>query len=481
MQPFNFLAGLQQAPARAPIEVSYKKPGKFVNTLGRILDAVATAGGAAPGYKTNVLGAQKQAEADAVRTAAQRLAANPDDQEAFTFLAARDPKGAVEFRDSLRPKPAKVGGGLPAQIQIARALADPNTPPLEREWLERQINPAVYQKDAAGNLIATPKLGVPGGQPRGIRNNNAGNLKDGPFARSQPGYKGADAGGFAVFENPEAGTRAQVNLLLKRYFGQGLNTPAAIVNTYAPPGPENSSASVANYTNFIARRLGIGPNDPIPPGRAVELAAAMQEFENGVGAASGGPGARVVAANPGFRPATQNGITGQVGPDGRFYPNPAPPKGATGKQDRRAGDPARVVQLAAEARRILQESARGGYVQKALDFAGRVAGESTESSRAAAQLSQLAASMILNMPRLEGPQSDKDVALYKEQAARVGDTELPVDDRLAALNIMIATLDKYGLANPAAPPPPAVGATVKGYTFLGGDPSNPPSWRKASR
>ena len=29
MQPFNFLAGLQQAPARAPIEVSYKKPGKF--------------------------------------------------------------------------------------------------------------------------------------------------------------------------------------------------------------------------------------------------------------------------------------------------------------------------------------------------------------------------------------------------------------------------------------------------------------------
>jgi hypothetical protein len=85
------------------------------------------------------------------------------------------------------------------------------------------------------------------------------------------------------------------------------------------------------------------------------------------------------------------------------------------------------------------------------------------------------------MPRLEGPQSDKDKALYKEQAARVGDTELPVDDRLAALNMMIATLEKYGIVNPAAPPPPAVGATVKGYTFLGGDPSNPISWRKASQ
>lgn len=506
MQPFNFLAGLQQAPARAPIEVSHKKPGKFVNTLGRILDAVATAGGATPGYKTNVLDAQKKAEADAVRMAAQRLAANPDDQEAFTFLAAREQKKAVEFRDALRPQAelkeaggrlyrvepdrqsakalteATAGGGIPSQIQIARAMADPNTPPLEREWLGRQIDPAVYQRDAAGNLIAVPKLGAPSNDlntiwARMIQQESGGRQTD---AQGRPLTSSAGAIGIAQVmpgTAPEAAALAGLPFDENRYrtdpdYNQAIGRAYfnQQVRTFGDPA---RAAAAYNAGPEAVRRA-------VQQGGENWLSLLPAETQNYVARVAGQGGARVVAANKGFRPGTQNGLPGQFGPDGRFYPDLAP-KGATKKQDRRAGDPARVVQLATEARRILQEAARGGYVQKMRDFAGRVVGESTESSRAAAQLSQLAAAMILNMPRLEGPQSDKDVALYKEQAAQVGNTELPVDDRLAALNIMIATLDKYGLANPAAPPPPDVGATVKGYIFLGGDPSNPQSWRKASR
>jgi hypothetical protein len=351
MQPFNFLAGLQQAPApaRAPIEVSYRKPGKFVNTLGRILDAVATAGGATPGYKTNVTTAQKQAEIDAVRAATQRLAADPDDNEAFTFLASRDPKGALDLRNSFRPQPKyeKVGnelvelptqpGGSGRSIFKADSSVSPSA---DIQMLDRLTQIFGGDERKAAEYLANLKLppefktvnrgdggveafmfnrapGTPGAAPRGVRNNNAGNLKDGPFARSQPGYKGADADGFAVFEDANAGTRAQVSLLQQRYFGRGLNTPAAIVNTYAPPGPENSGASVANYTNFIARRLGIGPNDPIPPGRVVELAAAMQEFENGTGAASGGPGVTRVAQTP---DKTQAPPKGAAAPKGSASP-----------------------------------------------------------------------------------------------------------------------------------------------------------------
>jgi hypothetical protein len=59
-----------------------------------------------------------------------------------------------------------------------------------------------------------------GGPPATIatRTNNPGNIKDGPFARAQPGYVGAgpeatDGGRFAVFDSPQAGLAAQATLL----------------------------------------------------------------------------------------------------------------------------------------------------------------------------------------------------------------------------------------------------------------------------
>lgn len=344
-QPFNFLAGLSTAaPARAPIEVKKAKPNKFLNILGRVADAMSAADNGPANYAKGVQAQSQRAEAEATQTAIQRLAADPDDQEAFTFLASRDPKGAVDFRNSLRPAPKyeKVGNELvevgPGGVRsVFKGEATPASPSGDIQLLDRLTTILGSPQKALeymANLKLPPELktlnrgdggqeaflfdrapAVPGAAPRGIRNNNAGNLKDGPFARSQPGYKGADADGFAVFEDANAGTRAQVNLLQQRYFGRGLNTPAAIVNTYAPPGPENSGASVANYTNFIARKLGIGPNDPIPPGRVVELAQAMQEFENGTGAASGGPGVRRVAQTP--------DKTVEPGKDDKAKPDPA--------------------------------------------------------------------------------------------------------------------------------------------------------------
>lgn len=130
-----------------------------------------------------------------------------------------------------------------------------------------------------GGAPSTP-AGAGGSPVARALQTNPGALKDGPFARSQPGYAGA-SGGFATFKTPEDGIRAQESLLRSAYVDKGFNTIDKIVNRYAPQGPENSAASVANYKKYIAQRTGIDINTPITASQVSAVAAAMREFETG--------------------------------------------------------------------------------------------------------------------------------------------------------------------------------------------------------
>ncbi len=112
--------------------------------------------------------------------------------------------------------------------------------------------------------------------PRGIRNNNPLNIEAGGFTQGQPGFAGSD-GRFAKFETPEQGTAA-ASALLDSYGRRGLNTPAAIVNRWAPSSDGNN---VPAYAQAIAKQLGIGPNDQIPSEMRPQLIAAMGQHENG--------------------------------------------------------------------------------------------------------------------------------------------------------------------------------------------------------
>lgn len=112
--------------------------------------------------------------------------------------------------------------------------------------------------------------------------NNPGALRDGPFARSQPGYRGSQ-NGFARFETAEQGIRAQEVLLRSRYLRQP-QTAQQIAGRYAPPrsrGGDNSEESTRNYGTYIERRLNLRPGQRIDASRARELAAAMREWETG--------------------------------------------------------------------------------------------------------------------------------------------------------------------------------------------------------
>lgn len=159
--------------------------------------------------------------------------------------------------------------------------------PREAEFM--QVDPTKALIETRG---AQPALGVPDAgrqQPRGIRNNNPGNIEDGPFARSLPGYKGSD-GRFAIFETPEAGEQAAPRLL-QSYIQRGFDTPAEIINRWAPPSDNNPTAA---YAQYVAQRLGIGVGDTVSPEQIPTLAQAIREFENGERGPSQGSGPRVV-------------------------------------------------------------------------------------------------------------------------------------------------------------------------------------------
>jgi hypothetical protein len=125
-----------------------------------------------------------------------------------------------------------------------------------------------------------PPVEVPKAEatPTIVRNNNPGALEDGAFARSQKGY--VEGGGrFAKFATPEDGARAQEALLRsKNYRGKSV---VAILDRYTPPTAENSGPSRANYIGYVAKRLGLDPNAPVPDSHVGVLAQAMREFETG--------------------------------------------------------------------------------------------------------------------------------------------------------------------------------------------------------
>lgn len=148
-----------------------------------------------------------------------------------------------------------------------------------------------------GGVLAPQGAGQGGASsPRGIRNNNPGNIEDGAFARSLPGYAGSD-GRFAIFETPEAGAQAAPRLL-QSYVQRGFDTPAKIINRWAPPSDGNPTNA---YAQYVAQRVGIGINDTVTPDQIPLVAQAISEFENGQRGPSQGPsvpssnGVRVVA------------------------------------------------------------------------------------------------------------------------------------------------------------------------------------------
>lgn len=178
----------------------------------------------------------------------------------YRAIAAADVLAAVFARDWKRAKVAAGeflnGNGKKYGEQEAEGQATPSAP-------------------------AAPSTPAAGGKqlPRGIRNNNPGNLN---FAGQAGATKeGGPNGRFAVFGSMQEGVAAlvkQIGLYVKR----GRNTIRKILEIYAPSSENNTGAYIA----AVSKALGIGPDDPLDnanESQVTGLVRAIVNHENGKG------------------------------------------------------------------------------------------------------------------------------------------------------------------------------------------------------
>lgn len=119
-----------------------------------------------------------------------------------------------------------------------------------------------------------------GTMPRGIRNNNPGNLNYAGQAGAT--LEGGEGGRFAVFESMQHGVAALYKQL-QLYFKRGINTLSSIVKTYAPASDNNN---VDAYISALTKATGKGANEVLDSGDTATIARLMKgivDHENGKG------------------------------------------------------------------------------------------------------------------------------------------------------------------------------------------------------
>lgn len=98
-------------------------------------------------------------------------------------------------------------------------------------------------------------------------------------------------------------------------------------------------------------------------------------------------------------------------------------------------------------------------------------GAATEGGKAAAQLKALEGMLVSKMPKMSGPQSDKDVLLYRQMAAQIGDETIPREQKKAALATVREIQERYAGVAPGSTKkqPPNATQQTGGATGSWGD------------
>ena len=117
--------------------------------------------------------------------------------------------------------------------------------------------------------------------PRGIRNNNPGNIRHGESSLVlNPDARNIDSA-FCVFTAPVYGIRALAKVLVNYKRIHGLNTVRQIVSRYAPPNENQTTA----YIQSVAKQLGVYPDTVIDieeRGVLTVFIKAIIRMENGI-------------------------------------------------------------------------------------------------------------------------------------------------------------------------------------------------------
>jgi len=131
-----------------------------------------------------------------------------------------------------------------------------------------------------GAVLAAAYWGYIMSFPRGIRNNNPGNIEFNA-ANDWEGQIGVElvGGRFAAFESMKSGVRALSILLINYYERYGLNTVTAIINRWAPSDENDTGSYIASVSNA----MGVSPFEvfELNEKNLTNLTAAIIKHENG--------------------------------------------------------------------------------------------------------------------------------------------------------------------------------------------------------
>ena len=117
--------------------------------------------------------------------------------------------------------------------------------------------------------------------PRGIRNNNPGNIRHGSnWQGLNPNSRNIDPA-FCVFTSSVYGIRALAKVLINYKKIHGLNTVRQIISRYAPPNENQTTA----YIQSVAKQLEVAPDAVIDieeRGVLTVFIKAIIRMENGI-------------------------------------------------------------------------------------------------------------------------------------------------------------------------------------------------------
>jgi len=110
--------------------------------------------------------------------------------------------------------------------------------------------------------------------------------------------------------------------------------------------------------------------------------------------------------------------------------------------NQRRQDADAVLSILDQAAPLLEDSTHS-MVGAGIDAVAGAVGYGTKGAENAAQLRALEGALISKMPKMSGPQSDKDVLLYKQMAGQIGDSTLPISTRKAAMETIRTLNEQY--------------------------------------
>ena len=154
-----------------------------------------------------------------------------------------------------------------------------------------------------------------------------------------------------------------------------------------------------------------------------------------------------------LRPAPQEPLVAVMGKDGNpimlprgqaigMTPFNAQTAGGAGTPTGRQREATEAVDIVLQAAPLVRQATSSG-IGAAVDWAGGLIGKSATSADKAADLKVLGGMLVSKMPKMSGPQSDKDVMLYKEMAGRIGDPTVPASQKESALQTIYNLNAKY--------------------------------------